>query len=112
MGLSILSIFAKVDYSSVVGELSAALSMFSLVCELPGQLQIITETVCVTSKKMFQALPVWEERQRGSEGDEGLPEGVHTPQQGGPLFGTPALSLVESVKTVSTNDSEGAVTWA
>ena len=72
--------------------------------------QIIKDKLCVNFEQMFQSLAEWVERKAGCEEDEG--PGVHTPQQGGPVFGTAASSLVEPAKTVSTNGRLGAVTWA
>ena len=85
--------------------------MIYVVCKRLGESQIIEDMLCVNFEKLFEALAEWRGRKAGCEEDVG-PAGVHTPQQGGPVFGTAATSLVEPPKTVSTNGRGGAVTWA
>ena len=92
--------------------LSPPLLMICVVCKRLGESQIIENMLCVNFEKLFEALAEWRGRKAGCEEDVGGQAGVHTPQQGGPVFGSPALSLVEPAETVSTNGMASAVTWA
>ena len=92
--------------------LSAPLLMICVVCKRLGESQIIEDKLCVNFAEMFEALAERRARKAGCEEDGGGQAGVHTPQQGGPVFGTAALPLVEPAKSVSTNGRVGAVTWA
>ena len=92
--------------------LSAPLLMICVACKRLGKSQIIKDKLGINFGQMFQALAEWRGRKAGCEEDVGGQAGVHTPQQGRPVFGTAALLLVEPAKTVSTNGRAGAVTWA